>query len=87
MRFSLRNSHLIRWLDVTLTLQTGKIVCSSLWDDQTDQKPSCYLTGAYLLKAAAALDSDLWLRDHPFREFFIDGLERLHQKGETADSP
>ena len=27
---------------------------------------------------------DLWLRDHPFREFFIGGVqERFHQKGRT----
>ena len=56
-------------------------------DDQMAQMASRYLDGSYLLKAARPPDSDLWLRDHPFRDFFIGGIRRTPSERENAGSP
>ena len=47
---------IIRWLFM-LTLQTKNKITVICETDQIAQMPSCYLTGAYLLKAARPPDS------------------------------
>ena len=52
--------------------------------DQIAQMACCFLTGIYLLKAARPPDCRPPAMYHPFREFFIGGVEeRPRQKGRT----
>ena len=64
---------LITWL-IMSTSQTKNKVTAICETDQIAQTASCYLTGTYVLKAARPQIPDLWLHDHPFREFFIGGV-------------